>query len=187
MKNLLITILSLQLLAAPVALAQATMGKATSAYATRGAIAAEFIDKAGSGGMFAVLSSDLALNKATDARVKELARRLATERRAANDRLVSTLRSAQLPPPPTGLDPEHQEIMDKLSTASGREFDRAYLDAQVQAHEDVVELFASYAKEGDNAELKSFAQQTLPTLEDHFKHVQRLDSTNSWRATIREP
>jgi putative membrane protein len=137
--------------------------------------------------MFEVLSSDLALNKATDVRVKEFARRMTVDHRGLNDKLVSTVRSAQLPPPPTGLAPEHQEIMDRLSTASGREFDHAYVRAEIQMHEDVVELFASYAKEGDNAELKSFAQQTLPTLEDHFKHVQRLESTNSWRATIREP
>ena len=139
--------------------------------------------------MFEVLSSDLALKKATDARVKEFARRMAIEHRGMNDKLVATVRSAQLPPPPTGLAPEHQEIMDRLSTASGREFDHAYVGAQAQMHEDAVELFSSYAKEGDNAELKSFAQQTLATLEDHFKHVQSLDgaSVNSWRATIRAP
>jgi putative membrane protein len=173
MKKLLITVVSLPLLAAPVALAQATMGKAPSAHPTRGAYnAAAFIQKAGSGGMFAVLSSDLALKKATDPKVKEFARRMATEHRAANDKLVSTVRSAQLPPPPTGLAPAHQDIMDKLSTAWGREFDGAYLDAQVQAHKDAVELFSSYVNEGDNAALRSFAQQTLPTLEDHFQHVQ---------------
>ena len=34
-----------------------------------------------------------------------------------------------------------------------------------------MELLSTYAKKGDNAVLKSFAQQTLPALEDLFKHV----------------
>ena len=133
MKKMLINFVVLPLLASPAALAQGTIEKAPSAQATRGAHnAAEFIQMAGSSGMFEVLSSDLALKKATDARVKEFARRMAIEHRGMNDKLVATVRSAQLPPPPTGLAPEHQEIMDRLSTAWGREFDHAYVGAQIQ-------------------------------------------------------
>src|SRR5687767_1717601 len=102
---------------------------------------AEFIEEAGSGGMFEVLSSDLALERAPDGRVKGFAR-MATEHRALADKLVATVQAAQLPPPLTGIRPEQQEIMDQLSTASGRAFDRAYIDAQVKAHKEVVELFS---------------------------------------------
>ncbi len=68
--------------------------------------------------------------------------------------------------------------MDQLSTASGREFDRAYVDAQVKTHKEAVELFSTYANEGDNAGLKTFAQQTLPMLADHFKHVKTLEGAS---------
>jgi putative membrane protein len=124
--------------------------------------------------MFAVLSSDLALKRATDPKVKEFAKRMATEHRVFNDKLKSAVQSAHLPPPPTGIDPNQQEVMDQLSTARGRDFDRAYVDAQVNAHKEAVELFSTYAREGDDPELKPFAQQTLPALEEHLKHVQTL-------------
>lgn len=175
MKKVLIAVLAPALLAAPVALAQAT--EEPSAQPVRSS-AAEFIEKAGKGGMFEVLSSDLALKRAMDGKVKNFAKRMATDHRASNDKLVSTVRSAELPPPPTGLDPEQQEIMDRLSTASGRAFDRAYIDSQIKAHEDAVQLFSTYAREGDNPALKSFAQQVLPTLEDHLKHVQTFEGAS---------
>jgi hypothetical protein len=89
---------------------------------------------------------------------------------------------AVLPPPATGIQPSHQEIMDKLSTASGRAFDRADLDAQLNAHKEAVELFSTYAREGDNPELKHFhfAQQMLPTLEEHLKHAILVRLVRTW-------
>ena len=44
-----------------------------------------------------------------------------------------------------------------------------------------MELLSTYAKKGDNAVLKSFAQQTLPALEDLFKHVQTLKAGSAPR------
>ena len=176
MNKVLIAVLAPALLAAPVVLARAAEEQAGPAQTTRAAYtAAEFIEKAGTSGMFEVLSSTLALKKAPDPKIKEFAKRMATDHRASNDKLTSTVQSAQLPPPPTGVDPKQQEVMDQLSTARGRDFDRAYVDAQVKALREAVELFSTYANEGDNPELKNFAQQMLPTLEEHLKHVQTLE------------
>ena len=179
MKRALIVVLAPALLAAPGALAQTIQEKAPSAQATRGAYKAdEFIQKAGSGGTFEVQSSELALQKATDAKIKEFAQRMVAEHKASNDKLKSILQSAQMPPP-SGLDKKHKEMLDELQAAGpGGEFDRAYVDAQVKAHKEAVELFWTYAREGDNPALREFAQQTEPTLEDHFKHVQNLQSAS---------
>ena len=45
---------------------------------------------------------------------------------------------------------------------------------QRDAHSDAVALFESYAKEGDNAALKTFAQETVPTLKMHKEAVDKL-------------
>ena len=74
MNKVLIAVLAPALLAAPVVLARAAEEQAGPAQTTRAAYtAAEFIERAGSGGMFAVLSSDLALKRATDPKVREFA------------------------------------------------------------------------------------------------------------------
>ena len=44
-----------------------------------------------------------------------------------------------------------------------------------------MELLSTYAKKGDNAVLKSFAQQALPALEDLFKHVHTLKAGSAPR------
>ena len=46
---------------------------------------------------------------------------------------------------------------------------------QVSAHKDAVSLFERYGKGGDNAELKTFANETLPTLKEHLKMAQDLE------------
>jgi putative membrane protein len=69
-------------------------------------------------------------------------------------------------------------MLDKLQSASGPEFDRAFLDMQVKAHKEAVELFSDYAKAGKSSELKNFAQQTLPILEQHLKMARSLEGSS---------
>jgi putative membrane protein len=180
-KKLMIAVLAPALLAVPVALAQATKEKAPAAEKSQQADSksVEFINKAAMSDMFEIQSSELALQKATDAKVKDFAKMMVSDHRAASDKLKSTVQSAQLPSPPTELDDKHKKKIDKLQSSSGREFDRAYLEVQLKGHKKAVELFSSYAKEGKNAELKNFAQQTLPTLEQHLKHVRTLEGSSS--------
>jgi putative membrane protein len=48
---------------------------------------------------------------------------------------------------------------------------------QKAAHTDAVSLFETYAKDGDNAALKSFAAETLPTLNMHQDMIQKVATT----------
>lgn len=181
MNKMWIAVLAPALLVTPATLAVAQKEKAAAAEKSKqtDAKAANFVKKAAVGGMFEVQSSELALQKATDSKVKEFAKMMVTDHQAANDKLKSTVQSAQLPSPPTELDAKHKKIMDKLQSASGRAFDRAYIDAQLKAHKEAVELFSNYAKKGQNKELQDFAQQTLPTLEQHLKQVRSLEGASS--------
>jgi putative membrane protein len=62
---------------------------------------------------------------------------------------------------PTALDSEHQKMLDDLKAKSGKDFDQSYDQVQVKGHKDAVALFESYAKSGDDPELKSWAAKTL--------------------------
>lgn len=55
-------------------------------------------------------------------------------------------------------------------------FDKAYLNNQVDAHEKAVELFKKEAASSDKAELKAFASETLPKLEQHLEQAKALQS-----------
>jgi len=47
------------------------------------------------------------------------------------------------------------------------DFQAAYVDAQVRAHDDTVVLFQSFAENGPDGSLKDFATKTLPTPQQH--------------------
>ena len=75
---------------------------------------------------------------------------------------------------PAALDSSHQSKLDKLKAANGADFAKDYADMQVDAHKDAVGLFERYAKGGDNADLKTWAGQTLPALKHHLEMAQGL-------------
>ena len=65
--------------------------------------------------------------------------------------------------------------MTSPQQASWNELDRQYRDDQFSGHKSTLSLFQRYAKGGDNADLKQWAQQTTPTLERHLQMARELD------------
>jgi putative membrane protein len=70
--------------------------------------------------------------------------------------------------------PEDQQAMTKLGSLSGEDFDRAYIESQVSAHEAAVGLFTQESEQGKDAQFRSFASSTLPTLKDHYQMIKSL-------------
>ena len=55
-------------------------------------------------------------------------------------------------------------------------FDRSYANNQVVAHEQTIEIFRTESQTSDDAELKAFAEKTLPTLEHHLQEAKALQT-----------
>jgi putative membrane protein len=75
---------------------------------------------------------------------------------------------------PSALDSEHQKMLDDFKAKSGKDFDQSYDQMQVKAHQDAVARLESYAKGGDDLELKKWAAKTLPNLKRHLTMAQKL-------------
>jgi putative membrane protein len=75
---------------------------------------------------------------------------------------------------PQALDSTHKKMFDKLQALNGAQFEDQFKKDQVAGHQDAIKLFESYAQKGDQADLKKFAQDTLPTLKMHLQHAQAL-------------
>ena len=56
----------------------------------------------------------------------------------------------------------------------GAAFDREYARMMVKDHEEDVALFRKEAQSGKDADLKAYAQKTLPTLEEHLQMAKQL-------------
>jgi putative membrane protein len=135
-----------------------------------------FVKKAAVANLFEIQSSQLALQKSHNEQVKKFAQMMIDDHTKAGEQLKSTLSAANIDSStvPTTLDAKHQKIEDKLNSASAGKFDKDYIQAQSQAHIETIALFKSYAENGDNPAIKTFAQQTLPTLEQHKSEVDAL-------------
>jgi putative membrane protein len=73
---------------------------------------------------------------------------------------------------PTSLDQEHQRQLQDLKTAM--QFEQKFRTNQIQAHEKAIKLFQDYAQTGDNADLKSWAQASVATLQKHLQKAEGL-------------
>jgi putative membrane protein len=146
----------------------ATTTTATSTASTLGTDDATFVSQTAQGGMAEVALGQMASTKATNPDVKAFADRMVTDHSKANDELkqLAQTKGATLP---SDVDQESKDAAGKLSKASGKEFDKAYIDAMVKGHEAVVKAFEKESKDAKDPDLKAWVTNTLPTIQDHLK------------------
>jgi len=80
--------------------------------------------------------SRMALNRATSSEIKFFAQRIIDDHDAAATKLKSVVSGRPIDWP-TQLDDKHREAADKLAKQSGVDFDREYLNAIVEGHQDL--------------------------------------------------
>ncbi len=135
----------------------------------------DFIMQASASDVFEIESSKLAMQKGDDA-VKKFATQMIADHEKTTAELTALLNSGKVQgKAETTLIDDHKENVDELAKLQGAEFNEEYIDDQVEAHEDAVDLFKRYAEEGENADLKAFAAKHLPALEHHYKMAQDMD------------
>jgi putative membrane protein len=67
-----------------------------------------------------------------------------------------------------------QQLQDKLTADKPRAFDHDYINAQIAGHKAAVKLFQDEIANGQDADLKTFAQTTLPTIQQHLKLAEQI-------------
>jgi len=133
----------------------------------------DFVAKVASAGQFEVKSSQLALQKSTNTDLKMFAQQMVNDHTKASQDLT-TLASRKGWAMPTAMDAEHTEMLNRLGKLQSYDFDKAYGDIQVKEHEKAVTMFGQAAKDVQDADLKAWANKTLPTLREHLQMAQRI-------------
>ena len=134
-----------------------------------------FAMKAAQGGMAEVELGKLATEKASNPDVKAFGQKMVDDHTKANDQLkdIASKQSLALP---TDVSAKDKAEKDRLSKLSGDAFDKAYMSHMVMDHKKDVADFQKEAKSGGDDQIKNFAQQTLPTLQEHLKMAQATQS-----------
>ena len=136
----------------------------------------KFVQDAALGGMAEVELGKLAAQKAASDAVKQFGQKMVDDHTKANDQLKQVAGKENITIPDS-LDSKHQSRIDKLSKLSGPDFDRAYIKDQVKDHKQDVSEFKTEADSGSDPNIKQFASNTLPILEQHLTMAKDLSKT----------
>ncbi len=150
----------------------------TSNVAATGGIAvtsddAKFATNAADGGMAEVALAKLALQKTTNPQINDFANMMVKDHSAANDALTAIAKNKSITLP-TAVSADDQKAMDDLSKKSGKDFDKAYVDAMIDGHKKALSLFEDAAKNCKDADLKAFAANTAPTVQMHLDAIDKI-------------
>jgi putative membrane protein len=71
----------------------------------------------------------------------------------------------------------HQQMVDQLRAAgTGATFDAAYKAAQIQGHQQALQLHQGYASGGDVPALRQVAGTAVPIVQQHLTSAQNLNT-----------
>lgn len=151
------------------------LGAAAPSYAALSSADKTFATKAAQGGLAEVQVGQLAQQKGASAQAKQFGQTLAQDHTQANQQLeqIAQQNNLNLPQQPSSTE---EADLKKLQGLSGAQFDKQLASSEVQDHRQDIAMFEKEAKSGQNPDLKSFAQQTLPVLRKHLQMAQALQN-----------
>lgn len=131
--------------------------------------------------MYEVTAGRLALEKSQNARTREFAQMMIDDHTRNSQALQEAAIQLQDAAAtgnldysmPASLDPARQSQLDILQRLDGQDFDREYMNQQMEAHRKTLDLLKAYAGNGDVAELRQYAQGAIPTIQKHYDWLEK--------------
>lgn len=133
----------------------------------------KFVKEAANGGLAEVELGKTAQEKGQSQAVKDFGKKMVEDHGKANEKL-KTLASSKGITLSSELKGEEKKHVEKLSALSGAEFDKAYTEHMIKDHRKDIAAFRKESKEGQDADIKAFATDTLPTLREHLKTIRQV-------------
>ena len=132
-----------------------------------------FAQAAAQGDMYEISSSERIVEAGGNEEVVAFAQRMIEDHTMTTEQLTSLAQSAGIELP-TAPAPTHEAKLAQLAALEGADLETAYVQQQVIVHQDAVSLFRAASTMAQNEELRAFAEQTLPALEEHLQMAQDL-------------
>lgn len=124
-------------------------------------------------GMLEVQLGKLAQTNASAASVKNFGKEMVTDHGKANDELMALAKTKGIALP-AALSDKCQKKYNELAAKSGADFDKAYIEAQVDGHKDVVDLLQKESEKGEDIDVKTWAQGKLPVVQHHLDMAKQI-------------
>jgi putative membrane protein len=123
----------------------------------------------------------LAATKGTAAAVRDYGKTMMRDHhtlRVQGAALAKKLNVTPQAPSDDPLMPAAQQATNTLnSTAKGKDFDKAYIDGEVDMHKKVLETATKAADQTQTTELKNLIQKAAPTIQAHLAKAESIQKT----------
>jgi putative membrane protein len=120
----------------------------------------------------------LASTKGTSSAIRDYGKQMMRDHhnlRVAGEALAKRLKITPTSPPDDNIPADVQKASDLLnSTAKGKDFDKAYIDHEVEMHKRVLEIATKAMSDAQMTELKYMIQKAAPTLLGHLDKAQSI-------------
>lgn len=138
-------------------------------------LAPGFLAHAGSANQFEIASAQLALQSSVSPSTQSFANMLIADHTAMGQQVAAAATSAGLTPPPPTLLPAEQAMLDQLrASGTGASFNLAFLQAQISAHQQAIQMMQNYAANGDVPALRTVAVGAIPIMQRHLQMAGQL-------------
>jgi putative membrane protein len=134
-----------------------------------------FVSNASQSDMYEIQAGKIAQKRSKNADIKAFAKQMVTDHTATTNALKPAATAAGQTPA-VQLDNRRQGFIDNLNQASDADFDKTYVDQQVAAHKEALDLMNGYAKDGSDAGLKAAAAKTAPKVQMHLDKITAIQS-----------
>ena len=126
-------------------------------------------------------AGSIAVTKGTAAAVRTFARDMMRDHHQLRSQGAALAKKLNITPAAPSDDPvmpmAQNETNTLNSTAKGKDFDKAYIDAEVDAHKAVLDLATKAAGQTQNAELKNLIQKAAPLIKAHLDKAEAIQKT----------
>jgi len=120
----------------------------------------------------------IAATKGTSAAVRNFGKQMISDHhklRVQGEALAKKLNITPTAPADDNISSDAQKEMDNLnSTAKGKDFDKAYIDGQVDDHKTVLDLAVKAMGQAQSTELKNLIQKATPTIRSHLDKAEAI-------------
>ena len=146
-----------------------------------------FVEKMAQAGIAEVKLGQLAAERASNAQVKQFGRRMVSDHQKANNELkqIASKMAVQLP---AETDAKHQQLYERLSKLKGAEFDKEYMKAMVDGHQEVAQELERHSDNNARsvgtsgnasqpvASVNAWASKTLPDVRQHLEQAKQIEA-----------
>jgi putative membrane protein len=132
----------------------------------------KFMKEAPQSDMFEIEAAKIALEKSRNEQVRSFAQTMLTDHQRMSMEMMAVAGGTR--PAAAQLEPRHGAQLDQLRQETDANFDKRYMEMQVEGHREALTLHQDYSKNGDNAQLKNVATDALPQVQQHLQQAEML-------------